>query len=510
MEKGCREVKGGPACTMDRLADPVGIVILGASGDLTGRKLIPSLFRLYQNSILPERFFILGAARSKLSDEEFRTRMLRWIERERPGEFDRSRWNGFAARLFYRSIVYDIPESFRRLSAHLEKMERDTGTGGNRIFHLATPPDLYETIIVNIGEAGLAGNRNGFARVVIEKPFGRDLESALKLNSTILRYFTEDRIFRIDHYLGKETVQNILLFRFSNSIFEPLWNRSFIDHVQITVAETLGVEHRAGYYEKAGVLRDMFQNHMLQLLALIAMEPPNLYDSQHVRDEKVKVFQALKQYDRHSLPANIVLGQYGEGEINGERVPPYRSETGVDHHSHTPTYCAMKLSIDNWRWQGVPFYLRTGKRLPRKVSEISLHFRRAPDHMFRKHGVTITPNILSFVIQPEEEIKWSIQTKVPGSRLCLNDVGMTFSYRQHYPTSISLDAYERVLIDCILGDQLLFVRQDGIEMTWKFLAPALESVDEKRISVLPYMAGTWGPPAAEELIRRDGYCWHVK
>lgn len=500
-----------PVCKLEAISEPFCLTIFGASGDLTSRKLIPSLFRLFSNNILPDNFFILGTARSELSNKEFRTRTEEWINKEKKGNYDKAKWELFSKNLYYKTILYNDLQAYKDLSTYIRELEKKNKTGGNRIFHIATPPSLYEEIIENLGNAHLSNSGKGYVRVVIEKPFGRDLETAKELNSVILRHFGEDQIYRIDHYLGKETVQNILLFRFANSIFEPLWNRDHIDHVQITVAETLGVEHRAGYYDKAGVLRDMFQNHMLQLLALISMEPPNVFDSRHVRDEKVKVFQALRSCDAETLADNLVLGQYNEGEIDNKEVPGYRNEPGVPPDSATPTFAAMKIFIDNWRWQDVPFYLRTGKRLNQKISEISLHFKNAPDHMFRKHPVQIVPNVLSFVIQPDEEIIMSVQTKVPGSKVCLSDAGLRFSYKEHY-TSLSLDAYERVLIDCILGDQLLFVRQDGVELTWDFLSPVLEaseSQDKTHLSFHEYKAGSWGPQESDRLIKEDNRAWKL-
>jgi glucose-6-phosphate 1-dehydrogenase len=509
--KKSAKASGLPVCELEAISEPFCITIFGASGDLTSRKLIPSLFRLYSNNILPDNFFILGTARSKLSNEEFRVKTEEWLNKEKGGNYDTTKWRSFSKRLYYKAILYDDLKTYKDLATYISELEKKNKTVGNRIFHIATPPNLYEDIIENLGNSHLSERRDGFARVVIEKPFGRDLETAKELNSVLLKHFRENQIFRIDHYLGKETVQNILLFRFANSIFEPLWDRNHVDHVQISAAETLGVEHRAGYYDKAGVLRDMFQNHMLQLLALIAMEPPNVFDSQHVRDEKVKVFQALRPCDKDSLEDNLVLGQYIQGEISGKKVPGYRKEPGVKPDSFTPTYTAMRIFIDNWRWQDVPFYLRTGKRLNKKISEISLHFKNAPDNMFRKHPIKIVPNILSFIIQPDEEIIMSFQTKVPGSKVCLSDAGMRFSYKEHYP-SLSLDAYERVLIDCILGDQLLFVRQDGIELTWNFLSPAIEMIDPSKkplLSVQDYEAGSWGPLESDELIKKDNREWKL-
>lgn len=505
-----RDLSESP-CAVESITEPFLLVIFGGSGDLTKRKLVPSLFSLYKNAILPENFVILGIARSKFSNEDFRQMLREWFQEHEAGSFETEKWNGFSKSLFYSDIRYDEVKTFKTLSRKISELEKKNQISRNRIFYLATPPDVSRSTIENLGLSGLSRNNGGSSRVVVEKPFGTDFDSARELNQLLLKHFTEEQIFRIDHYLGKETVQNILLFRFANSIFEPLWNRNYIDHVQITVAETLGVEHRAGYYEKSGVIRDMVQNHLLQLLAHIAMEPPNVFESVQVRDEKVKVFQALRPYELGSLSEYIVSGQYVQGEIDGQKVIGYKEEKGVAPDSRTPTYVAMKLFIDNWRWKDVPFYLRTGKRLGKMVSEISIHFKNAPDHLFKNHPVEVIPNVLSFLIQPDEEIIWEIQTKVPGSKLCLQNVEMRFSYKDYYP-HLALSAYERVLIDCILGDQLLFVRQDGVELTWKFLLPALQMFESSKgllYAVHDYEAGTWGPKEADELLGKEDRKWRL-
>ncbi|MGE5894436.1 MAG: glucose-6-phosphate dehydrogenase [bacterium] len=501
---------GDNVCAIDAVDKPFGLVIFGASGDLTSRKLIPSFFNLFRNSLLPDTFFVLGTARSELSDGDFRSQMREWAGKSEGESFDSRKWEDFSAHLFYLPIQYDRLDSYEGLSAAVTDLEKRTGSRGSRVFYLATPPDINDVIIANIGKAGLAG-KDSPERIVVEKPFGTDLASAKRLNDLLLQYFSEDRIFRIDHYLGKETVQNILLFRFANSIFEPLWNRSHIDHVQITVSETIGVGHRAGYYERSGVLRDMFQNHMLQLLSLVAMEPPNVFTAGQVRDEKVKIFHAIRPLSIARIQDQIILGQYTKGTIDCREVPGYREEEGVSPDSRTPTYAACKIFIDNWRWEGVPFYLQTGKRLPKKVSWISIHFRQAPGRMFKDLPVNVLPNVLTFVIQPEEEIILRFQAKVPGSRVCIRDVDMRFSYKEHY-VFLRLDAYERVLLDCFSGQQLLFVRQDDTEAAWRFLTPVLETLDSARHHRIPvhgYPAGTWGPKEAQDLLLRDGRSWKV-
>jgi len=496
------------ACEVESIDKPFGLIIFGASGDLTRKKLIPSVFNLFVNGLLPEAFFVLGTARSHISDDEFRARMKEWV----PADTDAAQWERFAGHIHYIDTLYDVPESYRRLGETITTLEKDCGTGHNRVFYLATPPDIDTDIIRNLGKSGLADKREVLERIVVEKPFGRDLKSAKSLNALLLEHFTEDKIFRIDHYLGKETVQNILLFRFANSIFEPLWNRSHIDHVQITVSETIGVGNRAGYYEQAGVLRDMFQNHMLQLLSLVAMEPPNVFEANQVRDEKVKIFQAIKPLDLGDLDNTLVLGQYAPGTIDNNAVPGYLEEQRVHKGSRTATYAAMKLYIDNWRWEGVPFYLRTGKRLPRKTSWISIHFHHAPSHMFKNLPISILPNVLTFVIQPGEEISLRFQAKVPGSKVCIQDVDMNFSYKDHYSV-LHLEAYDRVLLDCFSGEQLLFVRQDGAEAAWKFLTPLLQRIEDSEqepLPVHPYLAGTWGPDKANNLISRDSRNWKTE
>ena len=485
------------------ILEPCIIVIIGASGDLAGRKLLPALFSLYLQGGLPAPFTILGCSRTKMSDEDWRAKAKQAVVDS--AGFNGPRWDAFSANLFYRELEYDEPSSFDRLARVVLDLDHARGTGGNRVFYLAIPPTLYETTAQKLGKAGLSTEKKeglGWSRIVVEKPFGRDLQTAIALDRKLHEHFQEHQIFRIDHYLAKETVQNILMFRFANAIFEPIWNRTYIDSVTITAAETLGVEHRAGYYEQAGVLRDMFQNHMMQLFALTAMEPPSIFEAERVRDEKAKLYRALRPFPVDRLEAFLALGQYGRGTIDGKDAPAYREEPGVSSESLTPTFAMMKVFVDNWRWQGVPFFLTSGKRLAKKITEIAIQFKEVPHSMFRSVlGEHISANRLILGIYPEEKIALTFQTKNPGARLWLRSVTMDFSYNQGY-TGPVLDAYEKVLLDCMLGDQMLFWRQDGVELCWSFLTPILwgcEACTNRAEMLLPYEAGTWGPEAAQRL-----------
>jgi glucose-6-phosphate 1-dehydrogenase len=418
------------------------------------------------------------------------------------GRLDLGRWDGFAAKLFYQPVTYDSLESCQELAGYLHDLDQEQNTGGNRIFYLAVPPTLYPVIAKKIGEVGLAKEGkegNGWARIVVEKPFGRDLQTALDLDKVLHKSFRENQIFRIDHYLAKETVQNILMFRFANTIFEPIWNRNYIDYVGILAAENLGVENRAGYYEQAGVLRDMFQNHMVQLLALTAMEPPSLFEDDRVRDEKAKVGRSIKPLARETLMDNLVLGQYKGSMVESNKVPGYREEKGVNPKSITPTFALMRMFVDNWRWQGVPFYLASGKRLARKETKIVVQFKNVPHSMFREViDEKITANRLVLGIYPEEEISLTFQTKVPGAKSCLRPVTMDFKYYQGF-RGPPLDAYAKVLLDVILGDHMLFWRQDGVALSWSYLTPILhacETCANPEAQLHPYEAGSWGPVEA--------------
>ncbi|MFH1241270.1 MAG: glucose-6-phosphate dehydrogenase [Pseudomonadota bacterium] len=494
-------------CLVEGHGEPCTVVIAGASGDLTQRKLVPALFNLYLNSGLPDPFLVVGCGRTELSDSGFRDKMKEGLRATSLHE--ESRWEDFAQCLLYRSIDYADLSSFLSLAGYLKELDKRHGTGGNRIFYLAIPPSLYKGVARMIGEAGLSAemeNGNGWSRIVVEKPFGRDLETAVDLDRSLHHHFQEHQIFRIDHYLAKETVQNILMFRFANSIFEPIWNRRYIDHVAITAAEALGVEHRAGYYEQTGVLRDMFQNHMMQLLSLIAMEPPSLFEADRVRDEKVKVYRALRPFPVQNLQEYLALGQYGPGTVDGRPAPGYRDEPGVSPDSMIPTYAMIKVFLDNWRWQGVPFFLCSGKRLASKLTEIAIQFKQVPHSMFRQVlGEHIAANKLTIGIYPDEKIKLTFQTKNPGARVCLRSVTMDFEYKQNYKGPL-LDAYEKALVDCMLGDQMLFWRQDGVELCWSYLTPILETCEtcgQREEMLLPYAAGTWGPELSAAL-RKPG------
>lgn len=477
------------------------MVIIGASGDLAHRKILPSLFNLYQNNILPEPFLIVGCSRTKMDDPAFRSRAARAIENK--GGQDAKKRDNFLQSLFYRSIEYDNAESYSDLSAFLDETENQRGVPKNRIFYLAIPPVLYETTAQMLGNAGLGEESDdGWSRIVVEKPFGKDLASARHLDGVLHQYFQEHQVFRIDHYLAKETVQNIILFRFANTIFEPVWNRSHIEKVGITAAETLGVEHRAGYYEQSGVLRDMFQNHMMQLLALTAMEPPSMFEADRVRDEKVKLYRSLRPFPVDNLDDHIVLGQYGPGSTDGTDVPGYRSETGVSPDSLTPTFAMMKIFVDNWRWHGVPFFLCSGKRLGKKETRIVIDFKPVPHAMFRQAmGEGIRANRLTFGIYPEEKITLTFQAKTPGTEVRLREVTMKLPYYREND-ALALDSYEKVLQDCISGGQTLFWRQDGVELCWSFLSPILsvcETCSDRSERLHIYPAGSRGPEAVKTL-----------
>lgn len=489
----------------ERIIPAQCIVIFGASGDLTQRKLIPALFELYRQRRLPSEFAVLGCARRPWSDEEFRSRMAVALGDEITGHGHI--WEGFAAGLYYEPADLSNPASILSLGERLEQIDRQRATRGNRTFYLSVSPAFYGSGTRALAAAGLLDDPER-TRVVIEKPFGTDYPSALALNKSVQSCAKEKQIFRIDHYLGKETVQNILVLRFANTIFEPIWNRNYIANVQITAAETVGVEERAGYYESSGALRDMVQNHLTQILALTAMEPPGRFDAEAIRNEKAKVLQSARLANETEPWKCCVRGQYGAGGTARSPISGYREEPGVNPNSTTETYVAMKLFIDNWRWQGVPFYVRTGKRLPKRLSEVVLTFRKAPVHLFDAAGGAPTPNQLILRIQPDEGADIRFEVKAPGSGMRSRPVDMAFSYDESFGEP-SDEGYVRLLADAMLGDPTLFTRSDEVEAAWRMYTPLLELIEDApwRLPVQPYEARTWGPAAADVLLADDGLVW---
>jgi glucose-6-phosphate 1-dehydrogenase len=488
--------------------DPFSLIIFGASGDLANRKLIPALWSLYAARTLPEPFVIIGTGRTEMSDEAFRNKM-----REGVKQFARLKvpsdnvWSRFAAGLFYLAGDPTGPALYARLRQALEDIERKRGGPANRLYYLSTPPSLYDDIVVQLGKAALAAEGGGWTRIIIEKPFGHDLDSARELNELVTAVFKEEQVYRIDHYLGKETVQNILALRFANGIFEPLWNRNHVADVQLTVAETVGVEGRGGYYEESGALRDMIQNHLLQVVCLVAMEPPVTFDARAVRDEKSKVLQAARPIDPAHVDALALRAQYGPGFIGNRQVPGYVQERGVKPDSATETYAALRLQIDNWRWAGVPFYLQTGKRLAKRVSEIVIRFHRTPHMIFRRGDVSVDPNLLVIRIQPDEGISLIVDAKEPGPDLKISPVKLEFKYQEVFGGEPP-EAYERLLLDAIHGDPTLYSRGDWIEQAWTLTQPILDHWAHTPGPLPQYEAGAWGPPEADAFIAGDGGRWH--
>jgi glucose-6-phosphate 1-dehydrogenase len=494
---------------LTRSPPPAAIVIFGASGDLTKRKLGPALFNLAHQRLLPPETAIVGFARTTMSDDEFRANIRAGIDAHSRVEVtDESVWDGFASRLRYMPGSFDDPDAYGRLAAQLADLDATMGTAGNRLFYLATAPEFFPVIAANLGRAGLAQEADErFARIVVEKPFGTDLASARTLNDELGQVFRERQVYRIDHYLGKETVQNLLVLRFGNAIFEPIWNRRYVDHVQITVAEEIGVERRGGYYDQNGALRDIVQNHMMQVLALIAMEPPARFDARDVRDEKVKVLRAIESFGEPSASQWAMRGQYTSGWVGGERAPAYRQEQGVEPASATETFVAMRIEIDNWRWAGTPFYLRTGKRLPRRATEVAIQFKPAPHLPFASTAVDeIEPNLLALRIQPDEGAALQFVAKVPGPKIALRPVNMDFAYGTSFLQS-SPDAYERLLLDCMLGDATLFTRWDEVERAWEITDPLVQRWTDGDDGLALYAAGSWGPEEADALLAREGREW---
>ena len=490
-------------------AGPCVMVIFGASGDLTKRKLIPALCNLAAANLLPSHFAVVGFAVDPFTTEAFRKQLNDEMHSFEMAALDPKIWQWLLDRTFYIQGDFKDPEAFQRLKEQIEQADRDFQTGGNRLFYLAVAPAFFSEIVQQLGRTGLARQQEGhWSRVIIEKPFGHDLDSARKLNAEIKTILHESQIYRIDHYLGKETVQNIMVFRFGNSIFEPLWNRSFIDHVQITSAELVGVEHRGSYYERAGALRDMVPNHLFELLSLTAMETPVSFEADAVRQKHVEVLQAIQPWSPEEVLKNLVRGQYGEGSDGVHEYPAYRSEPNVAPESATETFVGMKLSIDNWRWAGVPFYLRTGKRMAKRATEIAIQFRRTPFVLFRNTPVKeLQPNRLLIRIQPDEGISLRFGAKVPGPSMNLGLVNMDFDYARYFGTAPST-GYERLLYDCMIGDATLFKRTDTVEASWKILQPVLDVWSALPPRDFPnYAAGSWGPPKADELMARDGREW---
>jgi glucose-6-phosphate 1-dehydrogenase len=492
----------------ERIPNPVIIVIFGASGDLTKRKLLPALFHLEQNGLLPKEFAIVGVARRPLGDE-FAADMRAGIVEFGGVENSDPKLESFAKKIKYYALSFDDASHYAGLKTELDRIAGESGIGADRLFYLATAPEYFAPIIENLGTQGMAQPEQGRIGVVIEKPFGHDLESAVELNHQVNAVFHESQVFRIDHYLGKETVQNILVFRFANGIFEPIWNRNYIDHVQITAAETLGVEGRGPFYEKAGALRDVIQNHVMELMSFVTMEPPSSFDAEAVRREKVKVWRAIP-----SIPIlDAVRGQYGPGVVQGQKVVGYRDEERVNPESGTETYAAVKLQIENWRWAGVPFYLRAGKRMKRRATEISIHFKQPPLLIFNRMQSggqcgEIQPNLLTIRIQPDEGIALRFGAKVPNTpNMAVCPVNMDFDYSAAFGTS-SANGYERLLLDAMLGDPTLFAHRDGVETTWALFTPILQAWAAKSPEVFPnYFAGTWGPDCSDRLLERDGHTW---
>ena len=490
-------------------ADPCAVILFGASGDLAKRKVIPAMYDLAQYKSLGERYAIIGFARTPMTDDSFRAMTGEAAKTiSEVGPIEPAKWDEFAANLHYSPGDYADLNSFAQLAKRLAEIDAEKKLGGNRLFYLSTPPEVYPDIVEQLGRAGLArpGTPGSWVRIIIEKPFGRDLATARELNKIVLNVFEEKQVYRIDHYLGKDTVQNLLVLRFGNGIFEPLWNRNYVDHVQITASETLGVERRGGFYETAGALRDMIQSHVLQLTSLVAVEPPASFDATAVRNEKLKVLQSIRPFNLEMVAQSVVRGQYAPGRAGQKPLAGYRDEPGVNPHSRTETFVAMRLLIDNWRWAGVPFYLRTGKRLAKRSTEIMIQFKRAPHIVFREREVE--PNRLILNIQPDEGISISFGAKKPGAEMSIGNVTMNFTYCEGFG-GVSRSAYATLLNDCLRGDPTLFDRGDSVEAAWSLVDPVLDVWSAaKSLSVPQYPSGTWGPRESEQLLEREGRQWY--
>lgn len=502
------------ATLLRKMAEPCILVIFGATGDLTARKLIPALYNLVRDGLLPMHFACIGFARRDKSSEDFRNEMLDAVNKfSRVKPVDKELWERFSQQLFYHRSDFDEDSGYQSLALTINQLDSQLGTKGNRVFYLSTQPSYFPEIVEKLSSNGLIYNpqevQDRWSRVIIEKPFGEDLESAQALQKDISQYLDESQIYRIDHYLGKETVQNLLVFRFTNPIFEAIWNYRHIDHVQITVAEEIGIGTRGRFFEEAGMLRDIVQNHMMQLVSLVAMEPPVNLLANSIRDEKVKVMESLRPINMDNYERYVVRGQYGPGIVNGESVKGYREEDNVDPHSNVETYVALKLSIDNWRWAGVPFYLRAGKRLPKRATEIAITFKDAPGVLFQTHTQKNSPNVLVIRIQPDEGISLKMNCKVPGLSQLIQPVKMDFRYGSYFG-SAPPEAYERLICDCISGDSTLFARVDEVMASWRLFTPILQKWKENPPQNFPnYASGTWGPKEADDLLERKGRFWRT-
>ncbi|HEX2046377.1 MAG TPA: glucose-6-phosphate dehydrogenase [Acidimicrobiales bacterium] len=497
--------------TVERVAPPAVLVVFGASGDLTSRKLMPAVERLALRRLLPPGFSVVGVARTEMDDAEFFDRMREAVEKSGGGgEEAKHVWDSLAAGGFrYVAGDYSDPETFARLKDVLDEIDEHRGTAQNRLIYLATPPDTFPIVVQGLARCGLnrPAHDDAFVRIVIEKPYGRDIRSAEKLDAVVHDAFEERQVYRIDHYLGKETVQNVLALRFANAIFEPIWNRRYVNHVQITVAEQLGVGYRGAFYESAGALRDIVQNHVMQVLALTLMEPPSTFDSGGIRDEKVKALKAVDILSTDEVAGNVVRGQYRSGWVQGVEVQGYRDEEGVHPHSQTETYIAMRLKVDNWRWAGVPFYVRTGKYLPKRVTEVAMEFNRVPHLPFaQSQAEGLDPDALVLRIQPDEGVTLRFGAKVPGQAFRVRSVSMDFFYGAAFLEETP-EAYERLLLDALLGDPTLFIRSDEVAQAWRIVEPVLEAFEEGDLPLARYEAGTWGPPEADVLLDGDGRRW---
>ena len=495
---------------LERVPDPSVLVLFGATGDLAHRKVVPALYQLWRTNLLPHEFAIVAIGRRDYDDESFRADLRASAEKySRVLPLDEAAWRSFATRIRYQRCDFADPAGFDSLAKTLEAIDREQRSAGNHLYYLATQPSQFAEIVAQLGRVGLDHERHegGWRRIVIEKPFGHDLQSAIRLNREVGKVFRESQVYRIDHYLGKETVRNLLVFRFANGIFEPIWNRRHIDHVQITVAESIGVENRGAFYEETGASRDILQNHLLQLMSLVAMEPPATFEADALRDEKVKVIRAIGEMSSDQITTDVVRGQYGPGWVAAKQVPGYRQEKDVDPESETETFVAARFEVDDWRWSGVPFYLRAGKRLPKRATEIAIQFKEVPHRLFRDSSSEPDPNLLAIRIQPDEGIMLRFGAKVPGLGIDVRSVTMDFTYGSAF-TIDSPDAYETLILDALLGDASLFTRADEVEGAWARVTPIIDTWAESSSPDFPnYEAGTWGPEEAEQLLAREGRKW---